>query len=246
MLYELLKPGGMLIVPIKTHLVLATKDIYGFTREEKLLEVRYGDLVLPTKEEIREAELSCANQIDIPLSSFFSDIKNMFNNKFLSDVKFVVEEKIIYAHKSILASRSGYFSSFYRSGLQDSLSDQIIITQYTYNAYFEFVRFIYSDQCEINDICIAGELVGIAEYYRMEKLKALCEWNLSRSISIENACTILELANHYASHQLKLQAFDYIIRNFDLVKETKSFSKMEKTHVVQILDEALKRISGMQ
>jgi len=241
-LYDLLNPGGILVVPIKTHLIMATKDIHGFTSEVKLLEVRYGDLVLPTREERHQASLIRGSQISVPISTFCSDFRALFNNRFLSDAKFLVEGRTIFAHKSVLAGRSPYFFSFYNSGFKDSLLEDIQVTDYTYNAFFEFVRFLYTDHCEINDISIAGELIAIAEFYRIEKLKALAEWTLSHSISVETACAILELSSYYHANRLKLLTFEFIISNYESIKETKAFSRMNKEHVVEILTAAMKRL----
>eukprot|EP01129_Flabellula_baltica_P003830 TRINITY_DN1355_c0_g1_i1.p1 TRINITY_DN1355_c0_g1~~TRINITY_DN1355_c0_g1_i1.p1 ORF type:complete len:269 (-),score=58.21 TRINITY_DN1355_c0_g1_i1:565-1371(-) len=84
-LYELLNPGGVCVTPIGSHLIKAVKDMNGFTREYKLLDVRYSDLVTPSYEEIQEEE---KNHIFVPVKSLSNDYCQMFNNPFLSDVSF--------------------------------------------------------------------------------------------------------------------------------------------------------------
>jgi len=87
-IYELLKPGGILIMPIGSSMVLAKKDIYGLTKETKLIDVRYGELVTPTDEEIEEAERIQSMQVVLPEPTIISDYVKMHNSSFLSDVIF--------------------------------------------------------------------------------------------------------------------------------------------------------------
>lgn len=69
-LYEMLKPGGIIVTPIGNNLIRATKvisvlcsrflltvkDAFGYTKEEKLMGVRYSDLIIPSKRELVENE----------------------------------------------------------------------------------------------------------------------------------------------------------------------------------------------
>eukprot|EP01125_Pyxidicula_operculata_P018073 TRINITY_DN63_c0_g1_i12.p1 TRINITY_DN63_c0_g1~~TRINITY_DN63_c0_g1_i12.p1 ORF type:complete len:367 (+),score=40.25 TRINITY_DN63_c0_g1_i12:56-1156(+) len=191
-LYELLKPGGILVTPIGSSLVLSKKDPFtGITKETRLLDVRYGELILPTTEEIAEAERLRSLQVVLPDSSISKDYKKMFNNKFLSDVSFLVEGQNLYAHKVVLASRCEYFASLYHVGMKDSLSNEIIINDYSHTAFRELLRFIYTDECQISGPQIAAELMSAAEFYGLNRLKALMEHILSKSLNIDTACAIL-------------------------------------------------------
>jgi len=233
-LYELLNPGGMLVMPIGSSFIKAEKDWNGMTREYKLLDVRYGELLTPTLAEIAEAERLRALQIIPPESSFNNDYVKMFNNPFLSDVKFIVEGQLLYGHKAILASRSEYFASFYSSGMADAQAKEIIVTTYSYPAFQELLRFIYTDECNVNPQ-LAAELLCAAEFYRLNRLKAIMELSLSRCMDIENACLILEIAHCYGANQLKLLTLEFILTHYDIISKTSAFSEMPKDCLSEIL-----------
>eukprot|EP01124_Arcella_intermedia_P011555 TRINITY_DN1795_c0_g1_i3.p1 TRINITY_DN1795_c0_g1~~TRINITY_DN1795_c0_g1_i3.p1 ORF type:complete len:303 (+),score=63.44 TRINITY_DN1795_c0_g1_i3:341-1249(+) len=240
-LYELLNPGGILVMPIGSIFIKAEKDPKGMTKETKLLDVRYGELILPTPAEIAEAERVRAMQVVLPESSINSDYCKMFNNPFLSDVRFIVEGKPLYGHKAILASRSEYYASLYNSGMREATANEMLITNYSYDAFFEILKFIYTDQCHVHPH-VAAELMSASEFYRLARLKAITEYTLSRSIDIENACTILEIAHSFSAHQLKLLVHEFIFQNYDLVTKTNGFSDMNKDCITEILHVAVQKM----
>jgi len=244
-LYDLLKPGGILVMPIGDHMVLAQKDIYGMTRETKLLDVRYGDLVYPSDEELDAAENALKLQVSLPETTFTEDFSGLFNNSFLSDVSFLVHGNRIFAHKVVLVSRCPYYACLYHSGLQEANASEITVTDYSFNAFFEFMRFLYTDHANVTKPQLAGELMCIAEFYRVERLKSLAEVVLSHFLDIDNACIILEIAHRFNAVQLKRLTFEFILSNYDRVRTTNSFIDMHKDCVTEILTVAVQRIQAL-
>lgn len=139
------------------------KDMHGFTHEEKILDVRYSELVPASRQAIHDAEM---NLISVPETTLSSDYIKMFNNQFLSDVTFKVGSSVIYAHKIILASRCEYFNNLYSSGLKDASDNEIVISNYSYSSVYEFLRFLYTGSCDIKSVDRAMELITIADYYK--------------------------------------------------------------------------------
>jgi len=244
-LYELLKPGGILVMPVGDHLLLAQKDKNGMTRETKLLEVRYSDLLYPTREELEIAEKSLRFQLALPETTFHTDFQRLFNNSFLSDVTFIIQGKSIPAHKTVLAARCPYFACLYRSGLKEAFQAEIAITEYTFDGFFEFLKFLYTDQCPVQEPQLAAELICISEFYRTERLKFLTEVALSRIIDFENACVILEIAHRFNAPELKKVAFEFILANWDRVKSTHAFSDLHRDCVTEILTIAVQKIPSL-
>jgi len=241
-LYELLKPGGIIVMPIGNHLIKAEKDGNGFTTETVLLDVRYGDLVVPSEDEVREALRKKSLQIKMPSSSINNDYLKMFNNSFLSDVCFIIDGKRIAAHKAILASRCEYYSSLYHSGMSDSEKSEIYITAHSYAAFFQLIRFIYTDECTCDSPELAAELMAAAEFYRLDRLKAWAEFLLSKALNVDTACGILEVAHLHNAMQLKRVAFDFIMQNYEDVSKTDSFDSMHKECYREILHVAMNKL----
>eukprot|EP01127_Copromyxa_protea_P019627 TRINITY_DN641_c0_g1_i3.p1 TRINITY_DN641_c0_g1~~TRINITY_DN641_c0_g1_i3.p1 ORF type:complete len:354 (+),score=35.29 TRINITY_DN641_c0_g1_i3:400-1461(+) len=244
-IYDLLKPGGILVMPVGDNMIMAQKDAYGMTRETKLLDVRYGDLVYPSDEELDLAENEMMLQVSIPETTFARDFSVLFNNSFLSDVSFLVGDNRIYAHKVVLVSRCPYYSCLYHSGLQETNTSEFHISDYSFDAFFEFMRFLYTDQCRVAKPQLAGELMCIAEFYRVERLKNLSESVLSNCLDIDNACVVLEIAHRFNAVQLKRLTFEFIINNYERIRTTSSFVDLHKDCVTEILTVAVQRIQTL-
>jgi len=241
-LFELLKPGGIMVMPISNALVRVDKDKNGVAKETKLLDVRYGDLVLPTPEQISESDRLLSMQVVLPASNIRFDYLKMFNNQLLSDIVFLVEGKPLYAHKIILASRSEYFSKWFASGSQ-AQSSEIIINNCSHAVFEEFLRFIYTDECKVNGIHVAVDLIDIAQKYGLVRLRALMELLLSKNIEVDSACHILETALKYDSIQLKMISFEFILSHYEQVSKTSGFSSMHKDCLTELLHQAVKKIN---
>ena len=86
---------------------------------------------------------------DYPRLKMAEITKKLFNRNFLSDVKFQVDGKLIYAHSFMLMLRSTVF----QNQLAGTMGEQklIPIDYADYDSVYQFVRFIYSDECDITD-----------------------------------------------------------------------------------------------
>eukprot|EP01130_Rhizamoeba_saxonica_P008860 TRINITY_DN358_c0_g1_i3.p1 TRINITY_DN358_c0_g1~~TRINITY_DN358_c0_g1_i3.p1 ORF type:complete len:269 (-),score=48.67 TRINITY_DN358_c0_g1_i3:77-883(-) len=233
-LYELLSPGGILVAPLKRgQLIKATKDINGYTREEVLMDVRYGSLIMPSKKEIESA---LKRRITLPQPTVESDYVKMVNNKFLSDVQFLVEGKTLYAHKIVLASRCEYFANLYRSGMKDSDASEITISDFSYECFSQFLNFIYTGKCEIYNIPLASELMCAADYYKLDALKAQCEMILCKAVNYENVCAIWEISCQYNAFQLRQIAQNYVAEHYEYVKESQGFQELHRDRLKECLN----------
>lgn len=145
----------------------------------------------------------------------------------------VVEGQKLYGHRAILASRCEYFASLYHSGMKDALATECTLNHISHSAFREVLRFIYMDECVLDSAEIAGELIQAAEYYRychtvllralsspcrLDRMKVFCEYALSKSLDIENASSILEVAHCFNASQLKRVAFEYVLEHYDEVR----------------------------
>jgi len=86
----------------------------------------------------------------IPNSCVPSTISHHFNNAQLSDICFVVESKEIRVHKLILVMRSEYFGKMLNGTWKESLSNSIEIHTYSYNVFFAYLQFLYTDSLSTN------------------------------------------------------------------------------------------------
>jgi protein-L-isoaspartate(D-aspartate) O-methyltransferase len=237
-LYDLLAPGGILVTPYGDRLLKATKSKDGTIKEETLMQVRYGDLVLPSEAEIKEAKREVqrakAKKIEVPPSSILEELAALVNNPKLSDFAFIVDGKKIYVHKFVLSFRSEHFQKMFSSGMVESKATEMTITDFNYDTFLEFVKFLYTDNCTITaDNCM--QLLELSNYYKVDRLKALCEHRLSLDIEVENAASILMIADRFNAPQLKSYALEFIYSNVQDVVKTKAFQELDRDLVSTIL-----------
>lgn len=248
-LIKLLKPGGILVTPYQDKLVKVTKDAGGHTNTQQLMSVRYGDLVVPSDAEIKEAsriiERQRAVTIIVPESTFVSDFAKLLNNPEMSDVKFVVEGKTIFAHKVILAARSEHFRAMFFRGLKESKETDINMHGVQYISFYDCLKYIYSGEVTIANADHAVELIEAANYFKLDHLKAQCESIIKNTIDIENAAYLLQIAARNEAWQLKNFVLDFIMTHYEDVEKTKCFQELDKPLLLEVTKEACKQINKM-
>lgn len=119
-LQELLNPGGIIVTPYADNLIKITKDPVTLKCSKvEIVPVRYGDLILPSEQEMRQAEIDVkryrASRIIVPEDTLINDFASLVNNSKYSDVILNVGGKVIFAHKFILAFRCPYLYTLVQS-----------------------------------------------------------------------------------------------------------------------------------
>eukprot|EP01114_Cavostelium_apophysatum_P022001 TRINITY_DN7824_c0_g1_i4.p1 TRINITY_DN7824_c0_g1~~TRINITY_DN7824_c0_g1_i4.p1 ORF type:complete len:421 (-),score=124.42 TRINITY_DN7824_c0_g1_i4:41-1303(-) len=243
-LLKLLNSGGILVTPLGDHLVKIVKDKDGKPKTFKLMSVRYGDLIVPSEVEIKEAQKILdrekATTIVVPENTFPGDLVNLMNSKELSDVTLLVENEPVYAHKVILAARSEFFKAMFFTGLKESHEATVPLPNVPHAAFMDILKFIYSGDLTLNSPDHAIDILPTANYLRLNRLKALCEICIRDSVEIENAAYILAVASESEAWQLKSFVLDFIMSNYDAVSASKCFEELDKPLLLQVTREACK------
>lgn len=176
--------------------------------------------------------------VEIPGSSLISDLRNMLNDPFLSDVTFMVEGKQVHAHK-LICSRCNFFRAMFEGQMRESQQKTIMINDVSHNIFLSLLEYLYTDDADIN-LDFAMELFVAADRFGVDRLKKLCEKKMLASICIENAATLLQIAYQHNATGLRQSCFDFILWNFDVVSKTAAFEEMGRSNV-ELVFEILKR-----
>jgi hypothetical protein len=72
-------------------------------------------------------------------------------------------------------------------------------------------------------------------------MKCKCEQVLYYNIEIETASPLLSIADRYDAQQLRAACFEFILKNYQEVFVTESFSQLDRNLIVEITMEACKR-----
>jgi len=245
-LLSLLAPNGILVTPLGDKLVKVTKDSKGNVKIEKLLAVAYSDLVVPSEAEIKEAliqiERNKSQLIIVPASTYDMDFLKLFNHPEISDVTFQVEGKPIYGHKVILAARSEHFKAMFFGGLRESHEKEITLGEVQYDVFLNVMKYIYMDEGPTTpDQAI--DILPASNFFKLDRLKNLCELLIKENIEVENAAYILQIAGRHNAFQLKRFALEYIMSHYDEVEKTKCFDDLDKPLLVEVTKEAIKYLT---
>lgn len=150
------------------------------------------------------------------------------------DVQFMVEKKLIVAHKMVLADRSEVFRKIF---MWNKDTEPIQIADISYDGFHHFIDTIYSGKTPTDPkICL--EMVGLAETYDIQDIKTAVEASIIASISIDNAIFILICSYLNKADRIKKAALNFCAINpIHEMNGTKELSKYP-----DLLIEVFKRI----
>lgn len=168
---------------------------------------------------------------------FLSNMKALVNNSEFSDIRIIIDEKIIYAHRAILACQCDRFRAMLSSNMKEVSDGEIVILDWSYEGYFALITYIYTGRLPVDCVKV-DELLGLADSYTFDSLKLLCERILINSIEIANCCYLLKIADTYSAIELKKFALNFIMKSFDQVVNTEAFEQLST--VPQLLMEVTK------
>uniref|UniRef100_A0A914QP23 BTB domain-containing protein n=1 Tax=Panagrolaimus davidi TaxID=227884 RepID=A0A914QP23_9BILA len=149
------------------------------------------------------------------------------------DVIFEIEGKRLFAHKTMLNLVSDTFSSML-SDRWTSKNEPIKLQNYTFDAFYQFLTFLYSAQCQLTAENIIA-MVDIAEFYHVELLKEYCDEFLSNTtFTTENIFHFSELSDKYSLIQLKAAVESYM-NKFSNLGNSAHFMNLGKLEVEKFL-----------
>jgi N-acetylneuraminic acid mutarotase len=168
---------------------------------------------------------------------FIQNMSSLIDNPEFSDIKIIVQGKYIHCHRAILACQCERFRALLSAGMKESRENEIIIDDWSYEAYYALITYIYTGKLP-SDCSRVDELLGLADQYTFDPLKSLTEKILINSIEVDNACHLLTIADRYSAKELKKFCLGFILKSFDQVVATDAFEQLSA--VPQLLMEVTK------
>ena len=96
------------------------------------------------------------------------------------------------------------------------------------------MEYVYADSVDIHpDIAI--ELYIAADLYTLDRLKNLCEVVVQKGISVDNAAALLQTSDELHASRLREVCMNFIIRHFDLVTKTDTFTLLSRELILECL-----------
>merc|ERR1719197_1323998 len=144
--------------------------------------------------------------VSIPPSNLVDDLRKLINNPVFADVTFLVENQPVYATRAHLAARSEHFRALFYGGMREASSspdEQIVLPDIAHPVFLLLLEYIYTDQVGDIGSQLAVQLLIAAERFLLDRLKALCEDIIRKSICIDNVVNIMMTAKMHRADGLK-------------------------------------------
>lgn len=161
---------------------------------------------------------------------------HLFNNEFISDITFVCDvndNKLIYAHSFELIKRSPKFFASFKNSI--GVCKVIPVANFTYDIFLEFIRFVYTDNCELNNDNVL-DMLRVSKEYSVSMLEQRCINIIIDQMSVDTVCKYLELSIREGYEYIQYAALKFIEKNFSQVLQSDSFYEIEKDTLRCILN----------
>eukprot|EP01080_Neovahlkampfia_damariscottae_P007826 gene7826-12300_t len=149
---------------------------------------------------------------------FEIDFSELLDNQLASDVKiYLANDTVINTHKIILC-RSSYFSSMFKSGMIESESNKIEMSDFDKSAILEVLKFLYTDQIHVtSNNCVSVLLISML--FEIREISDYCRTVVSQYLTIHNVAQVLNIADDYFDAVLKRICFNYVKKNIEVLDE---------------------------
>ncbi|XP_070343611.1 ankyrin repeat and BTB/POZ domain-containing protein 2 isoform X2 [Equus asinus] len=177
----------------------------------------YGSTPIPSIPEIRKT-------LPARLDPHF------LNNKEMSDVTFLVEGKLFYAHKVLLVTASNRFKTLMtnKSEHDGDNSKTIEISDMKYHIFQLMMQYLYYGGTESMDIPTTDvlELLSAASLFQLDALQRHCEILCSQTLSVESAVNTYKYAKIHNAPELALFCEGFFLKHMKALLEQDAFRQL--------------------
>eukprot|EP00731_Ephydatia_muelleri_P029173 Em0020g817a len=178
-----------------------------------------------------------------PSNTLCSDLQRLLDEPIFSDVCFLVEGKKIHAHKAILATRCEYFQAMFKSNMDECNKAQIPMEGIAYDTFMALLGFIYTGAISCEP-AVTVELLKLADMFRLESLKTLCELRIPNLLTDGNVLSILDsIADVESLASIRAICYEFIATNFHKICLTDSFRTLPRENMLDIVTSVAPKLS---
>ena len=153
-----------------------------------------------------------------------ADLQKLFESPAFSDTVVVCGDQEFKAHRVFLSARSEVFRAMFgHDETKESQTGRVEILDLSPKTVSALLRFIYTDEVKPDEITVA--LLEASHKYLILPLFEDCKRYLSANVKLETVIEIFAASFTYEAEILKKSAINFIIDNFDQVKEKPEWGK---------------------
>lgn len=150
----------------------------------------------------------------------------LLNSNIFSDVRFVVEGRVIHAHRAILYARSEYFQHMFNSRMRESIQTEIPVPEVSYEVFRAILEYLYSGKVRVTHGKLAVDLLKAADMFRIEGLRNVCVEKVEQAVTVDNAAFVCQVADTHNAQHLKVFCITFMMQNFKEVIKSESFQTL--------------------
>lgn len=153
------------------------------------------------------------------MSQIMQIMVKAFNDEKNTDFRFKVKHRgreefgYIYCHKWYVIEAAEHFKTMFGYKWFEKGMNETLIERHSFEAYYQFIRYLYYHSIETNDVDVLVEVLSIAAEYFDERLKRKCVRKITPLISVQNVCYIHSNAWKYRSRELEEFCFNFVTTN---------------------------------
>ena len=177
--------------------------------------------------------------------------ESIFNQEFLSDVKFVVldsqggsESKKIPAHKFMLAISSPVFCAMFYGELAET-KDSVAVSDCEYESLLELFRFIYSDEANLTPDNVM-QVMYLSKKYMLPSLTDKCSAFLQKNLDASNVFHVLSYAQKYEEKDLLDQCWKVIEEETEEAVKSDGFVTIERSVLEKMVEKETVKIREVE
>jgi N-acetylneuraminic acid mutarotase len=133
------------------------------------------------------------------------------NNPQFSDIQFIIEEKIVYAHKIIITQLSEYLLFMFTSKMREASEQTVEIQNIRYPVFMILLKYLYSGEPEIGagtegqemSVDFLIEILQAADRFLIDPIRIKCEVIISERVNKENVYDIVNAVENTRTEFLK-------------------------------------------
>ena len=147
-------------------------------------------------------------------SPYAKKMKAMINDETCSDVVFLLKDNgRVHANKGLLIGQSEYFRAMFRSGMKESMSNEVEVRDCSKEVFLLFLEYLYNGEVEIA-IEHAKELCVLSDRYQETDLSKECLAVVEKGLNDTNAIEVLAEVDVLGLDALKDICMDYVVSNY--------------------------------
>ncbi|KAJ3259634.1 hypothetical protein HDU77_001734 [Chytriomyces hyalinus] len=163
-------------------------------------------------------------------------IRQLLSTPSVSDVRFVVEGKVVYGQKCLLSSLSDFFRVMFsgvwsEGGIDDQNGVSVVrVDDFPHATFLAMLNYLYVSELDPHaNLMELGLLYICADKYQITNLSELVLSRISHQMSPETISHFL-FGYAYQYEVLNSLAQEYFVRNFNLVRKSTEFVHVVRAH----------------